>query len=421
MKKRRKIVLLSTLVIILIAFCINFFGNNSRLLKEEKISSIKYFIEQSNTTEKSSGYGLVRDRYPGNPSIASIAATGYGLSSLPMAVEEKLLSKEDAFDRANKTLDTLLNMETIEGFYYHFININTGEREWNSELSNIDTAILICGALHAGEYFGGEIKDKANKIYEKVNWPWFVDSKNNQFYMAYSPEKGFQGHWDYYAEQLMMYVLGAGSPTFPIDQKVYNSFTRNYDKYGEGNKFIHSWFGSIFTYQFSHGWIDFRDKADEKGVNWFNNSVDASLASYNYSMDLKDEYKSFAIGGWGLTACDTPDGYNGLLGSAPSGASNTANKVEGTIAPAGALGSIVFTPKESIKAVKAFDKIEGLKGEYGYKDAFNLDKSWIANDYIGIDKGITMIMIGNYEDEEIWKEFMKNEYVNRGLEKLEIK
>lgn len=421
LKKKNNIIILSVLSVILITFLVNFVGNDSKILKNEKIASIKYFLEQSNTTEDSLGYGLVRDRYPANPSIASIAATGYGLSALSMAVEEKLLSKEEAFDRANRTLDTLLNMETIEGFYYHFVNINTGKREWNSELSNIDTAILVAGALHAGEYFGEEIKDNAEKIYKKVNWSWFVDTKNNQFYMGYRPEKGFEGHWDYYAEQLIMYVLGSGSPTFPIDKKVYNSFTRSYGKYGEGEEFIHSWFGSIFTYQFSHGWIDFRNKSDEKGVNWFENSINASLANYNYCMDLKDEYKSFSMGGWGLTASDTPNGYNGLLGAAPSGSGNTANKVDGTVAPAGSLGSIVFTPKETIKAAKNFEEIQELKGKYGYKDAFNIDKNWVANDYIGIDKGITMVMIGNYESDEVWKVFMKNKYVNEGLDKLGIK
>ena len=423
MNKKKSITVISIVLIFIISGVIIFNSSlgSDKKLKQEKRSSIRYFLEQANLNEASSGYGLVRDRYPGNMNIASIAATGYGLSSIPLAVEEKLISVEDARERVLRTLDTLLNMETTEGFYYHFVDIFTGERAWNSEISNIDTAILVCGALHAGEYFGGDIKEKAEKIYKRINWPWFIDSKKNQFYMAYSPEKGFSGYWDYYAEQLMMYVLAAGSPTYSIDKEVYNSFTRHYDSYGNGEQFIHSWFGSIFTYQFSHGWIDFRNIEDEKGVNWFKNSIDASLANYNMCMDLKDKYKTFQEGGWGLTACDTPKGYDGLLGAAPSGSNSTANKVEGTIPPAGALGSIVFTEKQALSALKAFENVKELKGEYGYKDAYNLDKEWVANDYIGIDKGITMIMIENYEDENIWDIFMKNEYINNGLNKLGFK
>lgn len=422
-KKRSTIIILSiTIAIITLGIIANSFLGMDKKLKAEKIGSIKYFLEQSNNNDKSTGYGLTRDRYPGNPTIASIAATGYGLSALPIAVEEGILSKEEASERALKTLDTLLNMESKEGFFYHFVDINTGKRTWNSELSNIDTAILVCGALHVGEYFEGKIKDKANELYSRVNWPWFVDPSNNQFYMSYSPEKGFSGHWDYYAEQLMMYVLGAGSPTYPIDKVVYNSFTRHLDNYGEeGEKFVHSWFGSIFTYQFSHGWIDFRDKKDEKGINWFENSINASLANYNYCMDLKDDYKTFANGGWGITACDGPKGYEGLYGSAPSGSNSTAHMTDGTVPPAGPLGSIVFTPDETKTAVKYFEKVKDLKGEYGYKDAVNADKDWVASDYIGIDKGITMLMIGNYEDEEVWNTFMKNKYINDGLNNLGIK
>ncbi|MGM9972842.1 MAG: hypothetical protein ACI33K_02200, partial [Clostridiaceae bacterium] len=148
--------------------------NMKRVLKEELQGSIRFFLEQTNTEEGSQGYGLTRDRYPGSPMIASIAATGYGLSALPLAVEQKLIDKEAAFQRASSTLDTLLAMENVEGFFYHFVNLYSGKREWNSEISNIDTALLLAGALHAGEYFEGEVKEKATLLYERVNWNWFV-------------------------------------------------------------------------------------------------------------------------------------------------------------------------------------------------------------------------------------------------------
>ncbi len=392
-----------------------------KYVQEELIGSIRYFLNEANLDESSPSYGLVRDRAPGNPNLVSIAATGYGLAALPLAVENELLTYDEAEKRALLTLNTLWNMETIEGFYYHFINLNTGLRSPNSEISNIDTAIMLCGALQAGEYFGEEVKAKAKEIYDRVNWPWFVDSKKNMFYMSYRPEKGFAGHWDYYAEQLMLYILGAGSDTYPLDPKVYSGFTKNDAKYGKRDRFIHSWFGSIFTYQFTHAWVNFRNILDPMGIDWFKNSVDASLANYDFCKSLGEKYPAFAMGAWGLTACDSPNGYKGDFGSAPSGADSSAHKVDGTIPPAGALGSIVFTPEQALEAFQYYESIEGLKGDYGYKDAFNLEKEWIDRDYIGIDKGITMLMLQNYIDESVWTVTMKNEIIQKGLEVLGFK
>lgn len=169
------------------------------------------------------------------------------------------------------------------------MNIDTGKREWNSEISSIDTGLLMNGVLTAGQYFGGDVQKKSEQLYERVEWPWFVDKGKNQFYMAYSPEKGFQGHWDFYAEQLSLYVLAAGSPTHPID--VYDGFTRHKASYKHSEPFIHSWFGSLFTHQFSHAWVDFRGLVDRDGVDWFNNSVVASQASRQFAIDLSEKFK----------------------------------------------------------------------------------------------------------------------------------
>lgn len=122
-------------------------------------------------------------------------------------MERKWITYKKAYKKAEKTLDTFLNnMENTNGFFYHFINIKTAEREWNSEVSIIDTAIFICGAILAGEYFGGKVKEKAELLYKQINWNWYVDQQVNQFYMGYSKEKGFEGHWDMYAEQLILYI-----------------------------------------------------------------------------------------------------------------------------------------------------------------------------------------------------------------------
>ena len=249
--------------------------------------------------------------------------------------------------------------------------------------------------------------------------------------MAYNVEqqKVSDVIWDWYAEQLMLYVLGAGSPVedYRLDDKTYYDFTRKTGSYGT-HKFIYSWFGSIFTYQFSHAWIDFSDITDKNGVNWFENSVQASLAAYEYCQDNANNYKAFAQGGWGLTACDTPRGYSGKLGNPPRGWSSSEdanyNKIEGTVAPCGAIGSVVFTPEQSLKALKLYrtDKLLSrcIVDKYGLKDAYNLDSEWFAEDYIGIDKGITLLMLANYQNRAVWNVMMDNEYIQNGLNVLQF-
>lgn len=406
------------ITIIILFTVVNMFSSDNVYFNEEYRKSFDFFWEQANTEKDTPGYGLVRDRYPSDPNIASIASTGFALSALPIGVENGWITYSQGYERALGTLETITGLENIRGFYYHFLNISDGKRINKSEISTIDTAILICGVLTAGEYFGGEIKEKAVKIYSDVNWKIFTDKLSNNFYMSLTPEKGFSGRWDFYGEQLMMYILGAGSPTYPTGDKLYYSFKRNIRAY-KGNEFIHSWFGSLFTYQYSHAWIDFRNKKDKLDVNWFQNSVYASLANYQYCQDL--EYKSFSSQSWGLSACDSPSGYNGFFGALPAGYDDKTNFTDGTVAVSAALGSVVFTPDKSLTALNYFYTIDGLSGRYGLKNAFNSDKNWIAKDYIGIDKGITLLMFANYKNNLIWNIVSKISYINRGMEILQIK
>ncbi len=301
--------------------------------------------------------------------------------------------------------------------------MDTGKRVSGVEISSVDTAILLCGAIHAGEYFGGEVKELADELYANVNWKAIERKQGSKTYLT----MGFHGethnllsNWDWYAEQLMMYVLGAGSPNeeYRLDDKAYYDFARNEGNYGD-NKFIYSWFGSIFTYQFSHAWIDFSGYKDKNGTNWYENSVAASKAAYEFCRD-KTEIETFAKGGWGLTACDTPDGYSGHLGASPRGWPADANysKIEGTVAPCGALGSVVFTPEESLKALEYYQTLRLLNGKYGLADAYNLDRGWYASDCIGIDKGITLLMLSNFKNNGVWDDVMKNENILLGLTNL---
>jgi len=390
------------------------------VIEWEMKGSFDFFWERANTDEGSPGYGLIRDRYPGSEGIASTASVGFGLTAYLIGIEKGYITREQGLDRVTRTLDTLLTIEREEGFYYHFVDMLTGKRAWNSEISSIDTAILLMGVLSAGEYFGGEVEVKAQQIYDEVSWPWFIDPDRNMFYMAYRPEKGFEGYWDFYAEQLMLYVLAAGSDTHPTDQMPYYVFTRHSAKYGDGQTFIHSWFGSLFTHQFSHAWIDFRGRSDKKDVNWFDNSVEASLAQVNFATNMDEKYTTLGPDAWGLTACDGPDGYNGLYGAPPSGFDNKQHFIDDTIPPAGAIGSIIFVPEQAQRAMLYYYSFEDLKGPYGFKDAFNLSRDWFASDVIGIDKGISLLMLANYQSDMVYRITMENKNLLQGLERLQI-
>jgi hypothetical protein len=394
----------------------------SAVIDYEMRGSFNFFWEQANTDVASPGYGLIRDRFPGAECIASIASVGFGMTAYTLGVEKGYITFEQGFERASKTIDTLLKMKRHEGFYFHFVDMQSGERALRSEISSIDTSILIMGVLAAGEYFGGEVQEKAKKLYDAVNWAWFLDKSCNLFYMSYRPEKGkgFVGHWDFYAEQLMLYVLAAGSTTYPVDETPYYAFTRHYASCGDGKEFIHSWFGSIFTYQFSHAWIDFRETIDQQGVNWFDNSMEASLAQYQFAVTMQEKYLTLGPDAWGLTACDGPKGYNGLYGAPPTGFDNHQYRVDDTIPPAGAIGSILFLPGPVQRAMLNYYSIAPLRGKYGFQDAYNLSKDWYAADVIGIDKGISLLMLANAQNNHVYRVMMKNSVILNGLSRLKI-
>lgn len=402
--------------------------SDEEILELESKKSFEFFWNEANTDKNSPGYGLIRDRAPGNPNTSSIASVGFGLSALAIGAERGWISRSEAEERTLGTLKNLLNnVNQKNGFFYHFLDMKTGKRAGKSELSTIDTMLLLNGAIVSGEYFGGEAKNIAAKIYDRVDWRWFHKSENNKFIMSWTPEAGFsKNDWAGYSEQLGMYVLGAGSKTYPVGGDMFYDFTRAKKAYKDGTPFIYSWKNPLFIHQYSHAWIDFRNTVDKKGINWFKNSILASQASRQYSIDMANKYKTLGENAWGLTASDSPDNYK-ISGSPPSGRSDgpsDTHSTNGTLAPAGAAGSIVFTPKETIAALKNYyENYPHLWGKYGFKDAYNLDvtPSWYAQDVIGIDKGITLLMIENYRSGFVWKYFMKNEAVRKGMEEISLK
>ena len=221
-----------------------------------------------------------------------------------------------------------------------------------------------------------------------------------------------------YAEQLMLYVLGVASPTYAIDKIMYDSIKKEKMDYLKIKDIVYTYGGTLFTYQYSHAWIDFRGLKDKNGIDWFDNSIKATLANREYCINNANKFKTFNENSWGLTACVGPKGYSGGFGAMPA-LSDLEEQNDGTISPCGALGSIVFTPEFSIKAIENYyNNFPKLWCKYGFRDAYNLDvdKPWYSEECIGIDKGISMIMIENYFTGLIWKYFMKNKYIKSGLE-----
>lgn len=405
-------------------------------IEQEMRGSFDFFWNEAQT-EEPAGYGLIADRAGiTKNSAASIASVGFGLAAYVVGAEKGYVTAAEAEERSVGTLRTLLRLQqegegtsTRSGFFAHFLNMRSGYPAPGTEISSIDTAIALCGALAAGEYFGGEAETLANQIYSNVNWQAMRMTRGGKQYIAMTFSGNTPtGPWDYYAEQLMIYVLGAGSPNaeYRLDDREYYDFTRQQGRYGNHN-FIYSWFGSIFTYQFSHAFIDFRGIVDKNGTNWWDNSVEASLAAYEYCRDNSAQFKTFRKGGWGLTACDGVDGYCGYIGAEPRGwsAANAPDNESipyklnrATIAPCGALGSVVFTPQQSLKALQYYQTVKYLNGDYGLYDSYNLDKDFYCMDYIGIDKGITLVMLYNYECDGIWNLLNNNQYLQNGLNVL---
>lgn len=395
----------------------------NQFLFDELKGSFDYFWNETNTDENSPGYGLIRDNNA-TENFASIAAVGFGLTAVVTGVEHGWITREEGEVRVRGTLRTFWERaEHAEGFFYHFLKMSNATKyePFYDCASIIDTALLVSGALIAGEYFGGETKELAGKIYERIEWPVYVNEDTNQFYMGYDPnsERGKWGAWDIYSEQLLLYPLAVAAPKHPVPPEIYDGFARVTGTY-KSSTFYNSIGGPLFTHQFSHAFIDFRNILDKDGIDWFENSVKASKAQYEYAKDNPFRFQTYRGEAWGLTASAGPKGYRAYGVSSFYTPGSTENE-DGTVAPCAALGSIVFTSAESLAALNHFmEEVPDLKGKYGLHDAYNehVSPHWVADHYIGIDKGITLMMIENYRSGLLWKLFMQNEHIQRGIDML---
>jgi hypothetical protein len=371
--------------------------------------------------------GLFADTTGGGD--ASIASTGFGLAALSIGAERGWIPKDDARKRVSLALDAFLPKPSGEGslaegrygFFYHFLDPQTGRRAGKSEISTVDTAILVAGAITAGEYFGGEIKEKASKIYSKVEWSKFLSKDypvKNMYSMGWSPENGFlDSYWDYYTDEgILVTLLAIGSPSEPAPPEVFYAWARHKGSYGKGKEFVYSWCGALFSYQYANAWFNFQGLADKDGVNWFENSTNATIANRQFCIDNMSKSKTFGPNSWGITSMARPEGYTMHFGTPPSG--NGTPEYDGTISPTGPAGSIVFTPYLSLSALKyMYMNYPKLWGQYGLRDSLNLDKNWYAPIYYGIGEAMILLPIENFRTGFIWKYFMKSVYVENALKR----
>jgi hypothetical protein len=388
-----------------------FSPEDDQLLDELQRLTCCYFFEQASPET-----GLVKDRCNArkaatdNAIVASIAATGFGLTALCIGDMRGYISRAEARDRVLTTLRFLHDkLPNHRGFFYHFANINTGERVWDSEISSIDTAILLCGILTCRTHFRDtDITLLAHSISNRVEWTWLSEDTSLLSH-GWLPEVGFLPYrWDYYNEMMMMYLLGMGSPTYPLRPEAWDAWKRIPFDY-EGMRYIGS-FAPLFVHQYSQAWFDFRGKRD-KYADYFQNSITATRVHRRFCMELHRQFPDFGADLWGITASDSPNGYV-IWGGPPA-----TGPIDGTVVPHAAGGSLPFLPQETMQVLRNIrNRYPQTWSCYGFVDALNPLKNWYDTDVVGIDAGITMVMAENARTGYIWKVFMENPEAQRGMQ-----
>lgn len=397
------------------------------LLDTLQESAFKFFWFEANPTN-----GLIRDRsQPGSP--CSIASQGFGFSAICVGIDRGWVTRAEGAERVRRALhffwgapqgNTVGATKTgYKGLFYHFLNMSTGLREWDSELSSIDTALLFAGIYDARQYFTGPdttetaIRTYADSITRRADWEWMRNFQPGLL-MGWKPETGFGGYgtWRGYNEAMIMYLIALGSPTHPVPAGVWSHWTSNYSWQTHYNLSYLN-FPPLFGHQYSHCWVDFRGIADAymraRDIDYFENSRLATLAQKRYATHNPLGRVGYAADLWGLTASDTPTGYR-ARGAPP------AQDDDGTITPTAPLSSIPFAPDSTLPvAWKLWNDYRNgpLWGPYGFRDAFNLhvNPDWYDPDYIGIDQGPIVLMIENHRTGSIWQRFKGVSEVQLGL------
>ena len=383
---------------------------DDKFLNDLESANFLFFWEQASPQT-----GMVKDRCNvqiNDQGIAgSIAATGFGLTALCIAEKRGFVSRGAALERVFALLRFLWKkVPHHRGFFYHFANINTGERVWDSEISSVDTAILLCGILACREHFKHpDVAQLANLIFTRVDWTWLSED-TSLLPHGWTPEIGFlPNRWDYYSELMMMYLLGLGSSAHPLREEAWTAWKRLIFEY-DGMRYIGS-YAPIFVHQYSQAWFDFRGKRD-KYADYFQNSVVASEVHRRFCVELGKQFPDFSEDLWGITASDSEKGYV-VWGGPPA-----FGPIDGTVVPSASAGSLPFIPEASMRVLKTIRSRYGSAWcKYGFVNAFNPLKNWYDHDVIGIDTGITMLMAENLRTGFVWDTFMKTPEAQRGMQR----
>ncbi|MBV9498849.1 MAG: hypothetical protein JO138_05725 [Acidobacteriaceae bacterium] len=371
--------------------------------------AFQYFWDQADSQT-----GLVKDRCnlqdENRTTAGSIAATGFGLTAMCIGHQRGYISLADARQRVLTTLRFLwTQMPNHRGFFYHFANPRTGERIWESEISSIDTAILLCGILTCRQHFRrSEISALALDIFNRVEWTWLTED-TSLLPQGWAPEIGFLPYrWDLYSELMMMYLLGLGSLAHPLPPQTWDAWKRVVFDY-EGLRYIGS-FAPLFVHQYSQAWFDFRGKRD-KYADYFKNSMTATEVHRRFCLELSKRFPDYSDDLWGITASDSEYGYVAWGGPPEMG------PIDGTVVPSASAGSLPFMPEGTLRVLKNIKNRYGDRTwtKYGFVNAFNPLTNWYDTDVIGIDTGISMLMAENLRTGFVWYTFMQSPEAQRGL------
>jgi hypothetical protein len=412
-------------------------------LQKLQRESFGYFLHETNPDN-----GLVKDKTASNwPS--SIAATGLALACYPVSVERGFMSRGAAVERTLATLRFFWNSPHgpdpdstgFKGFYYHFLDMTTGRRAWQCELSTVDSAFLLAGALTAASYFDAstaderEIRMLGDELYRRADWQWAQNSGATVTH-GWKPESGFlQYRWEGYDEALLLYMLGLGSPTHPLPESSYGAWASTYEwKNSCGYDYLYA--GSLFTHQLSHIWIDFRGIQDafmrDKAIDYFENSRRATYAQQQYGLDNPLRFKDYSLTCWGITASEGPgpetlkiDGierqfFDYVARGVPYGPD------DGTLAPWALVASLPFAPEIVLPSLHHCIHRAKLTqfNSYGFKASFNPTHPgspgnpygwWVSPWHFGLNQGPIILMIENYRTGLLWQLMRRSPYIVSGL------
>ena len=385
-------------------------AEDDQFLNEVEKASFLFFWEQG-----SPNTGMVKDRCnvhtDNQGGAASIAATGFGLTALCIGEQRGFVSKTDALQRVFATLRFLWKkLPNHRGFFYHFANPETGERMFDSEVSSVDTSILLCGLLTCREYFRHPaVAQLVDLIFNRVDWSWLSEDTSLLTH-GWTPEVGFlPSRWDYYSELMMINLLGMGSSAHPLSQETWNAWKRVTFEY-DGMRYIGS-FAPLFVHQYSQAWFDFRGKRD-KYADYFQNSITATEVHRRFCIELGKQFPDYSAELWGITASDSQYGYVAWGGPPAMG------PIDGTVVPSAAGGSLPFLPADTMLVLKTIrSRYPSAWTKYGFVNAFNPLKNWYDPDVIGIDTGIILLMAENLRTRFVWDTFMKTPEAQRGMER----